>query len=210
MENTGSRPARLLTEAKTRSPLGTNRCIVALMPARQYTAQQALDLLMKKLTARDAALAAQVQAAIDAGKDVSETEPATDRRKKARVYRKTVPFTHEEALQIALEALQAYFVEQPLFVASAADSLAKASIGVPRHDLPSWAVSPGASSSEPEPLSLERMNEEKAVEIEMQTETQLSRTREETIPLKRMSAQRINEQRRHITDLRRLVDFTEE
>lgn len=77
------------------------------MPVNQYTPQQALDLLMEKLAARDETLAAQVQAALDAGKDVSETEPATHRRKKARVYRKTVPFTHKEALQIALDALQA-------------------------------------------------------------------------------------------------------
>ena len=75
------------------------------MPALEYTPQQALEILMKKLGSRDEALAAQIQAAIDAGKDVSETEPAIDRRKKARVYRKTVPFTHEEALQIALYRL---------------------------------------------------------------------------------------------------------
>lgn len=180
------------------------------MPANQYTPQQALEALMQKLRARDEALALQVQAAIDAGKDVSETEPATDRRKKARVYRKTVPFTHGEALQIALDALQAYFVEQPLFVASAADSLAKAAIGVPQHNLPSWAYSPATSGSEPEPLSLEGTNEEKAVEIEMQTETQLSRAGEETIPLRRMAKEQIDAQRQHITNLRKLMDFTQE
>lgn len=180
------------------------------MQANQYTAQQALDLLMKKLLARDEALAAQVQAAIDVGKDVSETEPATDRRKKARVYRKTVPFTHEDALQIALDALQAYFVEQPLFVDSAADSLAKSAIGVPKNDLPSWAFSPAVAASEPEPLTLKGTNEEKAVEIEMQTETQLSRTGEETIPLKRMSKEQIGVQRHRIDDLRKLTKFTDE
>ncbi len=177
------------------------------MPEHQYTPQQALDLLMKKLSAREETLAAQVQAAIDAGKDVSETEPAIDRRKKARVYRKTVPFTHEEALQIALDALQAYFVEQPLFVGSAADNLAKSAIGVPKHNLPNWAYSPAASASEPEPVSLERENEEKAVVIEMQTETQLSRTGEETIPLKRMSKELIDAQRHHVAELRKLTNF---
>lgn len=162
---------------------------------------------MRKLKERDEALAIHVQAAIDAGKDVSETEPAPDRRKKARVYRKSVPFSHEEALQVALDALQAYFVEQPMFVTSAADSLAKAANGVPQHDLPSWAYSPAASAGEPEPLTLEGTNEEKAVEIEMQTETQLSRTREETIPLKRVPDGLIEEQRLHVTHLRELTDF---
>lgn len=176
----------------------------------QYTPQQALEILMRKLKARDETLAAQVQAAIDAGKDVAETEPPVDRRKKARVYRKTVPFTHEEALQVALDALQAYFVEQQLFVDSAADSLAKSVIGVPKHDLPSWAYSPEASNGEPEPLTLKGTNEEKAVEIEMQTETQLSRTGEETMPLKRMSKEQIEVQSHHIADLRKLTNFTQE
>ena len=180
------------------------------MPDHRYTPQQALDLLMKKLMARDETLAAQVQAALDAGKDVSETEPATDRRKKARVYRKTVPFTREEALQIAFDALQAYFVEQPLFVDSAAANLAKAAIGVPQQNLPNWAYSAAASASEPEPVSLEGQNEEKAVEIEMQTETQLSKTGEETKSLKRMPKELIDEQRYHIADLRKLTNFLEE
>ena len=176
------------------------------MPALEYTPQQALEILMKKLGSRDEALAAQIQAAIDAGKDVSETEPAIDRRKKARVYRKTVPFTHEEALQIALDALQAYFVEQPLFVAAAADSLAKAAIGVPTHRRSDYQ----ANSEEPEPVSLEGQGVEKAVEIEMQTETQLSKTGEETIPLKRMAQEQIDDQRHHIADLRKLTNFAQE
>ena len=159
---------------------------------------------MKKLSARNEAFGAQVQEAIDAGKDVSETEPATDRRKKARAYRRTVPFTHEEALRVALDALQAYFVEQPLFVDSATANLAKAAIGVPQ------AFSRSVAAGEREPLSLEGADEEKAVEIEMQTETQLSRTGEETIRLKRASKELIGEQRDHIAALRELTNFKQE
>lgn len=180
------------------------------MPAHQYSPRQALEVLMKKLGIKDQTLTAQVQAAIDAGKDVSETEPATDRRKKARVYRKTVPFSHEEALEVALDALQAYFVEQPMFVDSAADSLAKAAIGVPKHNLPNWAYSPSVVAEEPEPLSLEGKDEEKAVEIELQTETQISKTGEETLPLQRKPKDQIEQQRQHIIHLRKLTNFTKE
>lgn len=176
------------------------------MPEHQYSPQQALDLLMKKLRARDETLAAQVQAAIDAGKDVSETEPATDGRKKPRYYRKTVPFTHEEALQIALDALQACFVELPLFMTSAVDSLAKAAIGVPTRRMPIFQ----RSDDEKEPVSLEGEGSEKAVEIELQTETKISRTGEETIPLKRVSMEQIDVQRRHIAQLRGLTHFEAE
>ncbi len=174
------------------------------MTAHLYNPQQALETLMRKLGARDEMLAAQVQAAIDAGKDVSENQPATDRRKKTRVYRKTVPFSHEEALQTALDALQAYFVEQPLFVESAADSLTEATCGVPKQ----MSFGYRASSEKVEPIVLEGLGVEKAIEIEMQTETQLSRTGEETIPLKRMPKKQIDEQRHHIADLRKLTKFT--
>jgi hypothetical protein len=43
---------------------------------------------------------------VDAGKDVEETEPSGGRRKRnVRAYRKTVPYTYEEALRVAVNAL---------------------------------------------------------------------------------------------------------
>jgi len=44
------------------------------MSEHSYTAQEALEVLLAKLRARDESLAAHVQAAIDVGKDVSDTE----------------------------------------------------------------------------------------------------------------------------------------
>jgi hypothetical protein len=174
------------------------------MPKNQYTAQQALELLMRKLMAQDPGLAAEVQAAIDAGKDVSETKPIAGRRK-GHVYRRTVPFSHEEALQVALDALQAYFVEQPMFVFAAADSLAQSAIGVPANGRNPVQV----SRDQGEPLSLEGGGLEKAIEIEIQTETQISRTGDETLPLKRVPKQLIEDQHRQIIHLRELLDFKE-
>ena len=173
----------------------------------QYTAQQALDLLMNRLAARDEGLAAQVRAAIDIGKDVSEVDPPLDRRKKGRAYRKAVPLTQEEALRIALDVLQAYFVEQPLFVDSIADNFTETAIGVPYQGRQEQVVSPFRSTSEREPLSFERINEEKVVEIEMQTEMQLTKTGEETMPLKREPRELIDAQMHNIEDLRRLLSF---
>lgn len=174
------------------------------MPNHQYNVEQALDTLMGKLRARDESLATHIQAAIDAGKDVSETEPSQDRRKKERVYRKAVPFTRKEALQVALDALQAYFVEQPLFVDSAASNLAKAAVGVPveRQHM--------GGAEEPEAVSVQQTGEEKLVEIELQTETQLDKSGEATMLLNRMPKNQIEMQQRHIAKLRSLVDFTAE
>ena len=176
------------------------------MPRHQYNAGQALDLILKRLESKDTRLAAHVRFAIDAGKDVEETEPALDRRRRERTYRKTVPFTHEEALHVALDALQAYFVEQPLFVAAAADSFAKAAIGVP----PRRRRFNDTNADESEPVTLEAQGMEKAVEIEIQTETQLSRIGEETISLKRIPNEQIEEQRHHIARIRSLTKCTEE
>src|ERR1700722_3080945 len=173
------------------------------MGIHAYNSEQALELLIKKLTDADATLADVVQAAIDAGKDVSEVEPTTNRRKKARRYRKTVPFSREEALRIALDALQAYFIEQPLFAGAAADSFAEAAIGVPPQRVYSYRVVGDAGS-----LTLEGKGVDKDVEFEEQTETQLSRTGVETIPLKRTSQEQINEQRHHVAILRDMIDFS--
>lgn len=100
------------------------------MSAHGYTAAQALEVLLRKLSERDPDLAQHVRYAIDAGKDVEERERFPG-HKKLRVYRKVVRLTDEEALQVALNALQAYFVEQPLFVNSAAENFRSAAFSAP-------------------------------------------------------------------------------
>jgi len=174
------------------------------MPDHQYDAEQALETLMRKLRARNESLATHIQAAIDVGKDVTETEPSQDGRRKARVYRKAVPFTRGEALKVALDALQAYFVEQPLFVDSVATNLGKAAVGMLVERQRMWRA------EEPEAVSTQQAGEEKLVEIELQTETQLDKSGEATMLLKRMPKNQIEMQQRHITKLRGLVDFTAE
>jgi hypothetical protein len=95
-------------------------------------------VLLRKLGERDATLQTIVRTAIDTGKDIAVTEPPRSSRGKARVYRQTAPFTHEEALQVALNALRAYFVELPFFINSAAENFTMAAVGVPRQQPTSW------------------------------------------------------------------------
>jgi hypothetical protein len=76
------------------------------MSAHDYSPQDAFELLMRKLTERDRDLATQVQAVVDEGKDVEETEVVGSRRRRSRVYRKTVPYSYDEALRAALKALE--------------------------------------------------------------------------------------------------------
>ncbi|MGH9550358.1 MAG: hypothetical protein ACRD3W_13330 [Terriglobales bacterium] len=171
------------------------------MSDHQYTPQQALAVLTQKLRAKDEVLAAHVLAAIDAGKDVAKSNPANGKRRNARIYRQTVPFTHEEALEVALDALQAYFVELPLFVDAAAESFAKTTIGVP--------IDRGSSRAEArELLYFEQDGDEKLIVVELQTATQITKTGDELLPLKRTPRERIEEQQRHIAQLRTMTDFT--
>src|SRR6266446_4173863 len=174
------------------------------MPSHEYTPQQALELLLRKLTAQEIILAQEVQAAIDAGKDIEEAERAIGRRRKPRVYRRTVTLSFEEALQVALNVLQAHFVEQPLFVFSQADNFSKAAIGIPAQQNLGWS----AGNLESERLSLEAENTEKAVEVEVQPETRISTGSDAPIPPKQVPQEQINEQLRNIQRLRDLTDFT--
>ena len=172
------------------------------MSDQEYTAEQALDLLLAKLREKSPDLADDVQEAIDAGKDASETEPAPDRRKKDRVYRKTVAYSHAEALQVALKALHAYFVEQPLFVDSALQQFAKAAVGVP----PPRRILRGGQEKEAEPVFLEHAGEEKNVEIEIQTETQISKTGEPTQSIEKIPLELVAEQERNFKKLGELTN----
>ena len=141
------------------------------MSTHDYTPEQALEVLMQKLGSGDEQLAAEIRAAIDTGKDVAESEPSS-RRKKPRTYRKTVPFSYEEALQVAISALQAHFIEQPLFANSCAANMSRAAIGTPRDPRHATFGRSGRSVD----LTVQAEGEEKTVMIELQTETQISRS----------------------------------
>lgn len=151
---------------------------------------------MQKLHQRDERLSEQIQSAIDAGKDVEESAPVEARRKNRRVYRKTVRFTDEEALQVALDALRAYFVEQPLFVRSAAKNFTLAAVDASGQP---WSTLPAQ----------EDKRFEGVLEIELQTETRISQAEQQTFPLKPASDMEIEEQKAHVSRLAELFSFRE-
>jgi hypothetical protein len=172
------------------------------MPAHEYTPYEALELLMRALRSRDEQLASEVQEAIDEGRDVTATERVPG-RKKEHSYRMTVAYSPEEALQVAIDALRAYFVEQPMFVDSASDDLAQAVVGVPT----GRTTSGQRLQNEQDELALEGLGIEKQVEIEIHTETQIARIGEETLRLTRVRTDEIEEQRQNINFLRKLATF---
>jgi len=172
------------------------------VPELTYTAREALESLLAIVQIRDIELAKELHAAIDVGKDAFEL--ADSNRKKQRSYRKTVAFTYEEALQVAVDALQAYFVEQPLFVNSALENLRKTAMEGADNAEVQWNV----ESVKREQLSTQPPGEEKDVEFEIQTETQIERGGDESLKVARIPVTEIQEQQENIGTLRILLDFS--
>jgi hypothetical protein len=173
------------------------------MPENDYTPAEALKVLMSKLRSRDQSLASRIQSAIDVGKDVSEITTSAKNRKKRREYRKTVPFTDEEALRVAVDALQAYFVEQPLFSRSISTNFTSAGIDVSTQT----TVKRYQQARSTESADVKFVNEAKQIEFETQTETQISIETDTNIQLKQIESEMIEEQQRNIQQLRSLTNF---
>jgi len=169
------------------------------MSAHEYNTLEALQLLIRKIRDRDDSLAASLQAAIDDGKDVHETESG-GRRKKKRVYRRRVALTHKEAADVAIKVLQSFFIELPCFIGSTSENFKGAAVGVPpqtgRH-LPSWRYDEDQLVAEAEGL-------DKTLEIELRTETQILGEEQSTLSLKPIPLKLIDEQR---TNLKRLAEL---
>ena len=178
------------------------------MNNHDYTDEQALGLLMDRLTKADAELAKQVQEAVNVGRDVQQTEQSRGRgKKKERTYRRTVPYSMKEALQVALNALRAHFVVQPMLINSCHDNMAQTALGVVDMHSP-W---PAARK-----VHAEAIGREKILEIELHTETQiiptetqLARRAQETLQLARVPDSEIEQQLINFDRLQALVDFTE-
>ena len=118
------------------------------------------------------------------------------------MYRKKVRLTDKEALGVALDVLQAYFVEQPLFVDSAVENFREATVAVARS--PSLWLSEERKDLAP---TGEGVGSEKVLEIELQAETQISRVDQETLRLQPVSKSTILEQRMNGERLRKLFEF---
>jgi hypothetical protein len=181
------------------------------MSTHDYTPDQALELLIQRVNDKNPTLAVEVRAAVNAGRDIQATEQVRKRggKMKSLSFRRTVPFSTEQALEVALEALKAHFVEQPLFGNSVLDDMAQSAFGVVEagsQQTPSKQVLPKPQGQ----------GEQKAVEIELRTETQLLSdthmvtTQEDTFRIARVSADLIEGQKTNIRKLRELFNFNEE
>ncbi|WP_292367791.1 hypothetical protein [Methanoregula sp. UBA64] len=175
------------------------------MSAHEYTPENALSLLMQKLKERNQDLALKIQSEIDSGKDIRAEEPEIDKRKNPHTYRKKVPYSHAEALQIAVDALESYFIEQPLFVKSMTENLGSTLLGGPNL----ISLDRSYEKNIRDKNSFVSAEKRKPVEIELRTETQMSIRGEETIELIPPSFELIESQKKNLEVLRYLTNFKE-
>lgn len=172
------------------------------MPGNDYDAGAALELLMRKLRATDDTLAAEVQGALDSGRDETREEPTAGRRRQRRTYRMQVPFTPEEALGLATKALEAHFIQNPLCTNALLDEFSHAGVS---SISPEEEAFTGAKAREAQPAALR--GERKTVAIEVRTPIQLSDATNETDiqVLESTPNDSIEEQQRRMARLRELL-----
>ena len=169
------------------------------MPSHAYSPHEALDLLLRRIKERAPELAHSLQSAIDAGKDVSE-KAKTTKHEKSRTYRKTVPLTDEEVLLVVINSLRAYFVEQPLFANSAIREFAGAALAA--------HPDPREFAAGDSPLELiDGAGLQKQLQIELQTETQISEAGEQTARLQSTSQDVVMEQQANLKRLLEALTF---
>lgn len=84
----------------------------------EYSKKEALDAIMGRLSQRNVELARLVQTAVDTGKYVERSEPILGKGDRKHTFQKVTNLSDQEALNRALEVLEAYFLEQPMYWSS--------------------------------------------------------------------------------------------
>lgn len=175
--------------------------------ANSYSAADALRAILDKVTKRDESLAERIQHAIDMGKDVREEEslPVRGRgRRRKRQYRKHVPFSDEEALQVAYGVLLIHFYVLPLVVNSACNEFVTASLGAEKRLLDSSPASiEWTYGREPTDLLL---GKDKSLEIEVETEITKLKEQSPNQSLKPYHKDQVGEMKSLLDNLRALIE----
>jgi hypothetical protein len=106
------------------------------MPKHDYTARDALNLLVGKVETLSPALAQRIRSATDSGRDAREedTLPAGAGRRKAkpRYYRKHIAYNDQEAVEVALTVLESHLIESRMLVNAAYDEFQTVALAPPK------------------------------------------------------------------------------
>jgi hypothetical protein len=175
------------------------------MSEPDYSPAQALKLILSKLDEADRNLAVLVRTAISEGKDIEETEPATDRRKADRKYRKVMPYSDEEAVQAALGVLRSTLLELPHLVADSLSEFAHA--GIDESPVLKQEGAVKAVRKRTRKKSPSNIDEPKTVVIDLTPETQLEELEDEAFTLSAPDESEMNELDERFQELSKLLTF---
>jgi hypothetical protein len=99
----------------------------------EYSPKDALDLLLDNIAISSSQLFERMKAVIDAGKDIEIEEPRSgSRKKKPHIYRKNVPYTDEEALQVALTVLESHLIDSRKIISATISEFADTAVAPPK------------------------------------------------------------------------------
>lgn len=106
------------------------------MPKHNYTAKEALDLLIQKIKTASPDLEKRIRLAIDEGTEVQAEETITPeaggRKPKKRYYRKHIAFSDEEALDVAMKVLESHLIVSRLLVNAAHGEFKQVGLALPK------------------------------------------------------------------------------
>lgn len=188
------------------------------MPLHEYTAEQALALLVRKLEPVAPVLSARVQEAVNAGSEMQAEEDSQGRSRRGRkpkkhVYRKTVPYTAEEAVAVAVGVLKAHLVESRAAIQTASEEFMAVAVAPPRKPPRRPGASPYESALGPRSTTQQSeptgVDQEKLIEVETEPETVQEKRQEPNIPLKPEDPQLFDTLQHLVTALEKLTTFEE-
>lgn len=177
------------------------------MPTHDYSAADALHLLLDKLRQANSALADRAELAINVGVDEQiEQEIRSGRgrgRASKRSYRKHRALTDTEAINAVLEVLEAHLVVHRMVVNSVINELEQAAVGSVHED----------NLFEPEPtreirVTVDSIGSEKTIEIELLSEfTQMPEGAEQTYLLNPIAESEVSDVAGLMEIVRQLTTF---
>lgn len=188
------------------------------MPMHDYTAEQALTMLIEKVRTLSPELAERVRVAVDAGSEMQAEEEEQARFKRGRKpkkhqYRKAVPYTAEQAVTVAVAVLKSHLVESRLAVNTAFDEFTAADIAAPEKPPRRQKTSPYEPRPDPSSTTAQSQAQgagaEKVVEIETEPETVQEKKQEPNLPLKPEDPRAVETLRELMTVLEKLTTFKE-
>lgn len=133
----------------------------------EYSPKEALDLVLENIAISSPQLFERMKAIIDGGKDVEIEEAVSgSRKKKPHVYRKDVPYTDEEALQVALTVIKSHLIDSRKIISAAISEFTETAVAPPKP-----LETEGSDTLDLFQRRVSKMDEVKGIVIESEPET---------------------------------------